>query len=60
MHPHTVAFPNYYDGNGMYLSTGNVLVNPHVGLLFIHFEQGNRMRLEGAASIDTDDLLRGD
>src|SRR3569833_691161 len=25
---HTVAFPNY-DGNGMYLSTGNVLVNPN-------------------------------
>ena len=35
--PHTVAFPNY-DGNGMYLSTGNVLVNPAVGLLFIDFD----------------------
>src|SRR5690349_562021 len=28
----TIAFPNY-DGNGMYLSTGNILVNPQVGLL---------------------------
>src|SRR5687767_15304525 len=28
---HTVAFPNY-DGNGMYLSMGNALVNPNVGL----------------------------
>ena len=27
---HTLAFPNY-DGNGMYLSTGNVLANPAVG-----------------------------
>ena len=53
----TVAFPNY-DGNGMYLSTGNILVNADVGLLFIDFEQGNRMRLEGTASIDLDDTLR--
>ena len=30
----TIAFPNY-DGNGMYLSMGNALENPHVGLLFI-------------------------
>src|ERR1700712_300822 len=34
---HTVAFPNY-DGNGMYLSMGNLLANPHVGLLFIDWE----------------------
>ena len=32
----TVAFPNY-DGNGMYLSMGNALENPHVGMLFIDF-----------------------
>jgi hypothetical protein len=57
--PHTLAFPNY-DGNGMYLSTGNVLVNPEVGLLFIDFERGHRMRLEGAASIDLEDPLLGD
>ena len=56
---HTLAFPNY-DGNGMYLSTGNVLVHPDVGLLFIDFEQGHRMRLEGTASIDPDDPLRAD
>ena len=29
-------FPDY-DGNGMYLSTGNLAENPHVGLLFIDF-----------------------
>ncbi len=55
--PHTLAFPNY-DGNGMYLSTGNVLVNPHVGLLFLDLEKGHRMRLEGEAGIDLDDPLR--
>ena len=52
----TIAFPNY-DGNGMYLSAGNALVNPHVGLLFISFEQRKRMRLNGIASQSEDDLL---
>ena len=33
----TLAFPSY-DGNGMFKSLGNVLVNPHVGLLFVDFE----------------------
>ena len=54
---HTIAFPNY-DGNGMYLSMGNALVNPHVGLLFIDFENRKRMRLNGVASVDLDDPLR--
>jgi uncharacterized protein len=53
---HTIAFPSY-DGNGMYLSMGNVLVNPHVGLLFVDFERQRRMRLEGEASIDEHDPL---
>jgi predicted pyridoxine 5'-phosphate oxidase superfamily flavin-nucleotide-binding protein len=57
--PHTVAFPNY-DGNGMYLSTGNILANPEVGMLFIDLERGNRMRVDGTASIDLDDPLRAD
>jgi predicted pyridoxine 5'-phosphate oxidase superfamily flavin-nucleotide-binding protein len=54
----TVAFPNY-DGNGMYLSMGNVLVNPRVGLLFIDFvsERPSRLRLNGVASIDENDDL---
>src|SRR5919199_105210 len=30
----TLAFPNY-DGNGMYLSMGNLLENANVGLLFV-------------------------
>ena len=53
---HTIAFPNY-DGNGMYLTMGNVLKNPHVGLLFIDFEERHRMRLNGEASIDEGDPL---
>ena len=54
--PHTLAFPNY-DGNGMYLSMGNLRVNPAVGMLFIDFERGHRMRLNGTASIDPQDAL---
>ncbi|PWU25535.1 MAG: pyridoxamine 5'-phosphate oxidase [Candidatus Rokuibacteriota bacterium] len=55
----TVAFPNY-DGNGMYLTAGNVLVNPHVGLLFISFEQRKRLRLNGVAAHSQDDPLLAD
>jgi len=53
---HSIAFPNY-DGNGMYLSMGNVACNPQVGLLFLDFERGSRMRLNGTASIDESDPL---
>jgi hypothetical protein len=52
----TIAFPAY-DGNGMYLSFGNALVNPNVGLLFIDFEGRKRMRLNGVASVDLADPL---
>lgn len=54
----TLAFP-VYNGNGMYLTAGNLSVNPHVGLLFIDFEVGTRLRVTGAASIDAEDELTG-
>src|SRR5690349_3663231 len=52
----TLAFPDY-DGNGMFKSLGNILVNPKVGLLFIDFEQPDRMRVSGIATISHDDPL---
>ena len=52
----TLAFPQY-DGNGMFKSLGNVVVNPQVGLLFIDFERPNRMRVQGTASVSADDPL---
>jgi predicted pyridoxine 5'-phosphate oxidase superfamily flavin-nucleotide-binding protein len=55
----TLAFPSY-DGNGMYLSYGNVLLNPNVGLLFIDFEGRKRLRLNGTASVDENDPLRSE
>jgi predicted pyridoxine 5'-phosphate oxidase superfamily flavin-nucleotide-binding protein len=53
----TLVFPSY-DGNGQFRSLGNVLVNPHVGMLFIDFEATKRIRVNGIASIDQDDPLR--
>lgn len=52
----TIAFP-VYDGNGMFLSMGNVAVNPNVGILFIDFERGTRLRFNGVARIEDDDPL---
>lgn len=53
---HTLVFPSY-DGNGMYLSLGNVSATGAVGLLFIDFEQQRRMRVDGAARLSFDDPL---
>lgn len=44
----------------MYLSAGNLLTNPHVGMRFIDFERQSRLRLNGVASIDERDPLLGD
>lgn len=52
----TLAFPNY-NGNGMYLAMGNILESSMVGMLFINWEKGHRLRLHGAASIHHDDPL---
>jgi predicted pyridoxine 5'-phosphate oxidase superfamily flavin-nucleotide-binding protein len=52
----TLAFP-VYDGNGMFLSLGNISGHAQVGMLFIDFEQPNRMRVNGVATVDLDDPL---
>jgi uncharacterized protein len=49
----TIAFPSY-DGNGMYLSMGNISANPEIGILFIDFEKPFRLRLQGKAGITKD------
>lgn len=53
---HTLVFPNY-DGNGMYISMGNVMENDHVGLLFIDFENQKRLRVNGVARIEPSESL---
>lgn len=55
----TIAFP-VYDGNGMFLSTGNIAVNPRVGILFLDLERGTRLRFNGVAHVDEADPLVDD
>ncbi|MCZ7595785.1 MAG: pyridoxamine 5'-phosphate oxidase family protein [Hyphomicrobium sp.] len=45
-----LMFPSY-DGNGMYLSMGNITANPNVGFLFIDFERPFRLRAQGLAEV---------
>jgi predicted pyridoxine 5'-phosphate oxidase superfamily flavin-nucleotide-binding protein len=52
----TLAFPSF-DGNGMFLSMGNIMANDKVGMLFIDFETPHRVRVHGRASIDRNDPL---
>lgn len=47
---HRFAFPDF-DGNGAFMSLGNILCNPRVGCLFIDFTDGARLRINGTASI---------
>lgn len=49
--PSILVFP-VYDGNGMYLSLGNIAGTSQVGLLFIDFESPpRRLRVQGTANV---------
>ncbi len=52
----TLAFPSF-DGNGMYLSMGNINTSSKIGMLFIDFETPHRVRLHGTATVSRDDPL---
>ena len=52
----TLAFPSY-DGNGMFLSMGNITLNDKVGMLLMDFETPHRIRIHGKASVSRDDPL---
>jgi predicted pyridoxine 5'-phosphate oxidase superfamily flavin-nucleotide-binding protein len=55
--PSELAFPDY-DGNGMFKSLGNLVVNGNVGLLFIAMHgKPKRLRVNGTASVSRDDPL---
>jgi len=56
--PRTLVFP-IYDGNGMFLSLGNIQATARVGLLFIDFETPHRLRVQGVAASDPADPLLG-
>jgi uncharacterized protein len=58
--PSELAFPDY-DGNGMFKSLGNILVNADVGLLFIALHgKPQRLRVNGRATVSHDDPLIGE
>lgn len=52
----TFAFPDFV-GNGAFMSLGNIALNPHVGCLFIDFNDGARLRINGQAQIVDDGPL---
>jgi predicted pyridoxine 5'-phosphate oxidase superfamily flavin-nucleotide-binding protein len=49
----TLAFPDFA-GNDLFMSLGNILENPHVGMLFVDFADGGRLRVNGRATIHDD------
>lgn len=51
-----LVFPNY-DGNGMWLSMGNIDAASKIGMLFLDFETPWRIRVQGDASISKDPEL---
>ena len=51
LNPSTLVFP-CYDGNGMYLSMGNVAATQQVGMLFIDLTSPKRLRVNGTARIE--------
>jgi uncharacterized protein len=52
----TIVFPSY-DGNGMFVSMGNIDATAKIGLLFIDFETPNRLRIQATARVAHDDEL---
>lgn len=45
-----LSWPDYV-GNSMFMTLGNLLVNPRIGLLFIDFESGDTLQLAGTAEL---------
>jgi predicted pyridoxine 5'-phosphate oxidase superfamily flavin-nucleotide-binding protein len=52
----TIVFPSY-DGNGMFLSMGNIAANGRIGLLFIDFDTPHRIRAHAHAVLVDDGPL---
>ncbi len=55
----TIVFPSY-DGNGMFLSMGNIAGDGRIGLLFMDFERPHRIRTHAHAVVTRDDPVMGD
>lgn len=55
----TLVFPDY-QGNKLYNSLGNIIVNGHIGVLFIDFQSSTRARVNGRAEIIEDKSVYSD
>lgn len=55
----SLVFPSY-DGNGMFLSLGNLAATAQVGLLFMRFDAPARLRVQGTATLVDDPALLAD
>ena len=53
----TAIFPSY-NGNGMFLSMGNILNNAEIGLLFMCFEKPHRIRVQCKAELLDDEKFK--
>jgi len=45
-----LVFPDFA-GNNLFLSLGNLLVNPQIGLLFVDFDGQTRLRVNGRTTL---------
>ncbi|AOW92355.1 pyridoxamine 5-phosphate oxidase [Rhodococcus sp. WMMA185] len=58
--PKTIAYPEYR-GNGVMASLGNILENPHVGIILVDFVQDLiGLHINGSARIVEDDAMRAE
>src|SRR3954471_15399657 len=55
----TIVFPSY-DGNGMFLSMGNIAGGGRIGLLFMDFDPPHRLRVHARATVSGDDPMMAD
>lgn len=51
--PRTLHWPDY-NGNGMFMTLGNITVNPRTGLLFPDWDTGGLLQVSGRATVDWD------
>lgn len=52
--PGHLSWPDYA-GNSMYMTLGNLELDPRAGLLFIDWERGHTLHLTGTATVDWDE-----
>ena len=48
--PPPIVFPSY-NGNGMFLSMGNIAGDGRIGLLFMDFDRPHRLRAHARATV---------